>query len=668
LIFASENAKIFSYQPEERNQSLFAEFFNGICYTHITVDEARRMAYVISCNTFGFNNLISTINLDTRENVHHDMRMGMDYMCTYNDSMLIVASYNRAIPSGKLKLSFFNKNTNEIADIDLSDYDVFGSCYVNYIHIENSSTIWATTFDCGLLKIHMEELKIQDVTFINPPDAPSDNNLSVNFDKSGNILLSTYDGLYVIDSTNYEVQLHIDDKAGLSNNIITAATEDDFNHYWIATYAGLNVYDLKTGMIGSFHAEDGIPDDEFNRNAFLEDDSGNIYFGTGNGAVKIQPDIFNIVDTAFRIILGYTAIIDESSKSEIYYGKDQIIRFHASEEMVVECHFSNNDWGLQEHARYDYFIDGFSKNWQQIDADFISLSRMPPGIYNLKIRAISKYGRISHNELSVKFEVIKYLYERVWFWGIIGFLIAIAISYWYLYNKNESLNQRLKIEKKVSELELSLLRTQMNPHFVFNALGAIQYFIHQSKQDIAEVYLSKFASLIRMYLESSRKRKITLKEEISLLKLYVEMEQMRYFEKFSSKFSVDDKLGLKKIMVPSMLLQPLVENAINHGLFHKKGKGHLEISFKKEGNSLQCIIDDNGIGRKRVKEILARSLNKHKSRSGEITAERLQIMREMEEINISIDYTDFDVLTDGRSGTQVLVSIPIPHEHIVETS
>jgi len=216
----------------------------------------------------------------------------------------------------------------------------------------------------------------------------------------------------------------------------------------------------------------------------------------------------------------------------------------------------------------------------------------------------------------------------------------------------------LKFQKRVSTLELSLLQSQMNPHFIFNALGAIQFYIYNNKSAIADSYLSKFAALMRMFLESSRNKFISLEEELKLINGYVELEQLRFPDRFTYNLDIQLSEELDEYEIPSMLLQPFVENAINHGIFHADTGGNLLVRFTENTTEIICAIDDDGIGRKAAIELRKNRNQGHKSRSTQITEERLEILQKAENMYIGITYKDYSLETDGRTGTRVTMKIP----------
>ena len=220
--------------------------------------------------------------------------------------------------------------------------------------------------------------------------------------------------------------------------------------------------------------------------------------------------------------------------------------------------------------------------------------------------------------------------------------------------------KQLVLEKQYRDSELKALKAQMNPHFIFNVLNSIQEFIVLNKKELASDYLAMFAELIRSYLHFSNTGFISLKEEIESLHKYLELESLRFTDSFSYRLYTDEIINADDLKIPTMIIQPYVENAIKHGLFHKKSDRELKIQFSKMENTLlRCEITDNGIGRKMAKEIKSTQSSRHSSFAMEATANRLELLNQRTTNKIGIETIDLvDDLGEAR-GTQVILFIPI---------
>jgi sensor histidine kinase YesM len=198
----------------------------------------------------------------------------------------------------------------------------------------------------------------------------------------------------------------------------------------------------------------------------------------------------------------------------------------------------------------------------------------------------------------------------------------------------------------------------MNPHFMFNSLNSIKTYILEARPDVAADYLSQFAHLIRRILQNSREKYISLREELETLQLYISLEQFRFEQAFEFECSVEDGIDLDHTMIPPMLLQPHVENAIWHGLMHQEKGGRLTLRFSQDAKHIRCVIDDNGIGSATAREMKSLSAQKHKSMGLSITKNRVQLMNRVESVGISIQIEDKQDASGNGTGTTVVVSIP----------
>lgn len=239
---------------------------------------------------------------------------------------------------------------------------------------------------------------------------------------------------------------------------------------------------------------------------------------------------------------------------------------------------------------------------------------------------------------------------------VIVCLGIIALFITFNNRKNQLIKQKFEDElasqKRQHESALKLLQSQLNPHFVHNSLNAIQYFIQRNEVEISESYLAKFSKLMRLFFEYSRRKTVTLKEEKEFLKYYLSMEKLRFEERLNFKFIVDKQLSLEDCILPAMLLQPMLENTVNHGIFHKPEPGKLEIFFNhipfKKG--FEIIIQDDGIGINKSRELYQENSETTGAHSGQVLKERLDILNESGLWNINYSITDRSAL-ENETGT-----------------
>jgi tetratricopeptide (TPR) repeat protein len=230
--------------------------------------------------------------------------------------------------------------------------------------------------------------------------------------------------------------------------------------------------------------------------------------------------------------------------------------------------------------------------------------------------------------------------------------ISAFIGFLSYKRRNDSERRRMETDFKlqVSDTEMKALRAQMNPHFIFNSLNSISEYVAKNDSLSADLYLSKFAKLMRTILENSDKRDISLSEDLSALELYIQLESLRFKDGFDYEIKVDSHIDQENTFLPPLLLQPFVENSIWHGLSEKQGKGKISIQIVTDGNMIRCIVEDNGVGRKQAK--LQEKTNSSKSMGMKITQSRIDILNKLQNTNSKVN------LIDLSEGLRVELSLP----------
>jgi tetratricopeptide (TPR) repeat protein len=251
--------------------------------------------------------------------------------------------------------------------------------------------------------------------------------------------------------------------------------------------------------------------------------------------------------------------------------------------------------------------------------------------------------------------------QRLMLYGFSG-LILLTILISLLLYRGSRLKARRRISEmnqKISEITQANLRQQMNPHFIFNTLNSIQYYMYQHDKLATNNYLTKFSSLMRKVLENSQHTSIPLNDELDALTLYLELERIRFKDKFDFKINVDEEIDVLLFKVPTMLIQPYVENSICHGLIPAERNGFIEIDLKLEKDYISCSIEDNGIGREASQKRKAKSENNHNSLGTQIVSSRLDLVNALYGTSLKIIYTDLKNDKGEPEGTRVEIHIPI---------
>lgn len=293
----------------------------------------------------------------------------------------------------------------------------------------------------------------------------------------------------------------------------------------------------------------------------------------------------------------------------------------------------------------------------------ISLENLPPDEYNVAIYAVNNDGVRSAGPVSIQFEVLKPYWNELWFhiaWiGGLALLIYVgARQFAKRIRKREEENTR--INKQIADFQLVALQSQMNPHFIFNAINSIQSFILKKKETEAYDYLAKFSKLIRTVLNNSERKILPLDEELETVKLYIELEQLRFEDKFQFELTISPEISPETIELPSMLIQPYVENAIWHGIMNREeaGNGQLKIDVSITDSLLKISIEDNGVGREQSRMFRRHSI--HQPVAMNITEKRLAMINLMEDyIGVKVKVTDLHEESGQPLGTRVEIFLPV---------
>ena len=331
----------------------------------------------------------------------------------------------------------------------------------------------------------------------------------------------------------------------------------------------------------------------------------------------------------------------------------------------VAINFSTLSFVPNENYSISYKIN--DAGWKKLDANEknLKLSSLSAGTYTIHLV-------INHNDAkidlqTIQFEILKPIWLNPFVLSGFGVLLVVLISSFYkvrirkLEKRNQLLFEKVTLEKNLNQSKLKAIKSQMNPHFFYNALNTIQSFILSNDKKQAVTYLSKFSNLTRTILEMSEKECVSIAEEARTLSLYLDIEQARFEEDFSYKITIDPAIDADNIKIPTLLLQPYVENALKHGLLHKHGKKTVSIRFQKELEHLNISIDDNGIGRQKSAELNAIKNKNHNSFATEAIENRVQLLNQFNKKNISIHYYDKNNLSNHPIGTTVVFEIPITY-------
>jgi ligand-binding sensor domain-containing protein len=469
---------------------------------------------------------------------------------------------------------------------------------------------------------------------------------------NGELYAGTFsDGIYKI-TNNKAVSLNTTAK-NLTNTIFKLYSHG--NNLWITGDELVQRYNTLTGEVTNFTSADGLPKAEI-KDIVLQNEK--VYIGTTEGLVVFETNKNSVNNTKPLLQLNKFLVNDiEQPVANSYILK--------SNENNIEVLFSLLSFKDNTASTINYRIN--NEDWKTLPKGLrnLQLASLAAGKYVIEIKAENEDGIAAEKEIAIELTIEAPFYKKLWFYLLIAGLILSAM---YVYFKqrlnseqknNELLAQKMALEQELHQSMLSSIKSQMNPHFLFNALNTIQSYIYTNEKENASLYLGKFSELTRTILDMSNKERVTLSEEIKALQLYVELEQLRFEDKLQYSFEIDKNISTETTYIPSMLIQPYVENAIKHGLMHQKTQWKLHIAFKQNNNNIEVTIDDNGIGRKASEAINQQKNKRHQSFANQANEKRLDILNKGFGKNISLHIIDKIDEHGYAAGTTVVLNIPL---------
>lgn len=537
--------------------------------------------------------------------------------------------------------------------IDKSGYEVWS------IIEDEFGTIWAGTYLVGIFKLEGERFVQQQMA----TKVPVTSALDMCKDNYGNIYAATLNGILMFNPSKHNYQV-ISEKDGLSSELVyTIGLTRDNQYLWAGTNQGVNRIDVKKLQYGqietiSYNKADGFTGVESNSHGIYEDTDGNIWFGTVNGLIKYSPKEFIENDNPNKILISNIKL----GYNDTLLKDGAVLPYSLNN---ISFYFDGICLTNPDKVLYSYKLEGYDKEWSpNTEVNNIRYDNLPPGNYTFKVKSCNNEGLWNIEPATFTFKILTPFYKTWWFILLcILFVLAIVIIIFRIRLLQIKRKQEAEFEQQVeiSKSELKALRAQMNPHFVFNSLNSIQHYILNSKGDEAVKYLSKFAKLIRTILNNSEKPTVTINEDIEAIKLYLELEKMRFENKFDYEIIINESLDGDYDEIPPMLIQPYLENAILHGINPKNGKGHISIDMRIVNHFIRISITDDGIGREKAKALQSLQPNsRHKSLGMKITHDRLRIINSMHSSHLSVNITD--LYNEQREPTGTRVDIFIPYE------
>lgn len=447
---------------------------------------------------------------------------------------------------------------------------------------------------------------------------------------------------------------------GLSNNMTYSILGDNDGFIWVSTNTGISRINPVTGMIRSFGASEGLTINEFNSGAAFND-NGMFFMGGMGGIVSFYPDSINKEESETFdqkvIITDLMASGEVKPFKRSLSGPDSVLLEKGEDN--IHIFFSSSDFTGSEKTHYRYRLSRINDDWVETDSRTrnANYSNLQPGWYSFLLQASCRDGSWTDSkELLIRLK--PYYYQTVAFRIMVPAFLVLLIASYILMRMSQLKNIA---DQKQNELRLRSLQGQMNPHFIFNSLNSINYFISKNDALSANRYISDFSKLIRSILYNFSSDYIPFEKEAESIEDYLKIEHLRFGDKFDFSISANFEITSTGLSVSPGLVQPFVENAIWHGMRGLTGrKGSVTVKWELNNDKLSCTIEDDGIGRMNSQDSKSRN-DKKVSKGISIVTERLDIINKLQKSNCQVIISD---LYPGMQepGTKVVIDIPVKRE------
>ncbi|GAB3044842.1 two-component regulator propeller domain-containing protein [Spirosoma pulveris] len=550
---------------------------------------------------------------------------------------------------------------------DPANLNTLADHQVNAIQEDNRGNLWFGHGSNGISKLNRKtgtitrfQHRVNDTTSFS-----SNTVLCIYRDTKGILWFGTSAGGLCRLNEQSQTFTTFTDQQGLASNTISAILEDNQGNLWLSTNGGLAQFCPTTHKFTNYDAQDGLQSNQLTH-AAVKGRDGTVYIGSDNGLNAFKPHEITpnryvppVVITRFRLFDTVVPGKQEATQIELTYRQN-----------FISFEYAALNYTNPQKNQYRYKLEGVDADWVQAGTRrMANYTDLDPGEYVFRVKGSNNNG--VWNEQGTTMHIIIHLpwWRTGWFiclvLSVVTCLVYGGLRYrvkqirWQEAKRVEAEQQKADLSRKLSEMKMQALRAQMNPHFIFNSLNSINTFILKNDPDAASDYLAKFSRLIRLILQNSNSATITLQNELDALELYLKLEALRFRQKFNFHIDVDPDVEAEDIIIPSLLIQPYVENAIWHGLLHKESLGHLRINLYLENQQLVCVIEDNGIGRQRAAELKSKSAIRSKPLGMQITASRMELMNELYGKQTTVTIVDLVDAAGQARGTRVILMLSL---------
>lgn len=463
------------------------------------------------------------------------------------------------------------------------------------------------------------------------------------------------DGLIRLNTTTRQTQV-FSITTGLPNNTIYSILQGNDNQLWCSSNKGIFAFNKQLQTAQSFTSSDGLIDNEFNRFYYMVLPGGDLAFGGPMGYTifnpsKLETDNFDppITLTGLEVANSPNGNDPLKTLSTLHLRHDQ---------NFITAEFAAMQFDFPEKLQYRHMLEGFDKGWVLTGNDNRAYyTNLPPGSYTLLLNASNTSGKWSSQSRRIQIIITPPFWKTWWFYTVAILLVGLLVFLFLrqrINNLKKEHEKQLQFERKAMELEALALRARMNPHFIFNCLNSIKALIQEKEDKKAIAYLTNFVTLIRKQLTNTSD-KMTLEEELETCRLYLRLEAMRFDGRIDYEFDISDTVLPRQVMVPPLILQPIIENAVVHGLRPVYEGGLIHIRVFRQDKFVVCEIEDNGIGRVASTAQKQKSSLLHESRGVRMLEERIYIHNRLNEWSGSVETIDLYGPGGRPAGTRVIL-------------
>lgn len=546
--------------------------------------------------------------------------------------------------SGLLRINAATRQHQQFSsEQGLSDF------VVNRLLLDDRQNLWVAT-RTGLNYFDTKTRKFSYFIQQNPENSDLNVVLGMAFDQKKRLWIAARGGLSVLDIPKKQFST-FSEKDGFNANQCNDLFIDTHQNVWISTQGNLFVYEASTKNFRQFTVKDGL------FGSFMYDRispvNGPLFVNFIGALSYFDPSkLIRYAAPSPLTFMGFKVL-----GREVPFDRKQVAVTPVSinyDQNIITFEYTAPNFLNPQKIRFSHKLEGFDSDWSPThDKHATTYTNLDGGDYTFWVRTLNDTGKWNP---PISFKIsIKPPFWKTWWFRALVLTALLGILYWFYHSKLVRERKEADFRQQRAEAENKALRAQMNPHFVFNCMNTIEYYILSNQSDKASGFLQNFSLLVRNVLENSQHDLIPLQQELDTLTLYIDLEKERAEDTFTYEIAVDESVPVQ-CRIPPLILQPFVENAILHGIRHKtNGKGHLAVHLWRAEKSLWVSIEDNGVGRKAATEINQKKRQRQQSLGMKVTAERISTLAAVE----GQPPATFTIEDNIPTGTRVRLRLPL---------